>query len=173
MNRGGIMRFHMLAVFGLALALPVTAAAEEHTCAGCAAAPAQEHTCACCAKGGHGDHTAATPSGADAAPQAGVTAPAYDVATEGIVAGVIHSIMRHAGMDVQLTIGVGEKSFDVLVAPINWLDSKQVVFRSGERVEILGARSEHGSGDTIVAREIHTADQTIVLRDDLGRPLWN
>lgn len=164
------MRFHVLAAFGLALALPVTAAAQEHTCAGCAAAPAPEHTCACCAKGGHGDHTAATPSGA---PQAGVTAPAYDVATEGIVAGVIHSIMRHSGMDVQLTIGVGEKSFEVLVAPMNWLDNKQVVFRSGERVEILGARSEHGAGDTIVAREIHTADQTIVLRDDLGRPLWN
>jgi hypothetical protein len=167
------MRFHMLAVLGLALALPGAAAAQEHQCAGGAAAPAREHTCACCAKGGHGDHTAAMPAGADAVPQAGVAAPAYDVATEGLVAGVIHSIMRHSGMDVQLTIGVGEKSFEVLVAPMNWLDSKQVVFRSGERVEILGARSEHGSGETIVAREIHTADQTIVLRDDLGRPLWN
>jgi len=167
------MRVHMLAVLGLALALPVAAAAQEHKCGGDAAAPAQDHKCGCCAKGGHGDHTAATPSGADAVPHAGVAAPAYDVATEGLVSGVIYSIMRHSGMDVQLTIGVGEKSFEVMVAPMNWLDSKQVVFRSGDRVEILGARSEHGSGDTIVAREIHTADQTIVLRDDLGRPLWN
>jgi hypothetical protein len=167
------MRFQMLAVLGLALALPVGAAAQEHKCAGCAAAPAQEHTCACCAKGGHDNHAAAPQPGADAVPQASVAAPAYDVATEGLVAGVIYSIMRHSGMDVQLTIGVGEKSFDVLVAPLKWLDSQQVVFRSGERVEILGVRSEHGSGDTIVAREIHTVDQTIVLRDTSGRPLWN
>ena len=162
------MRFHMLAVLGLALSLPVAAAAQEHKCAG-----AQEHQCGCCAKGGHGDHAAAPQSGADALPQAGVAAPAYDADYEGLVAGVIYSVMRHPGMDVQLTIGVGEKSFEVLVAPMHWLDSKQVVFRSGERVEIVGARADHGSGETIVAREIHTADQTIVLRDTTGQPLWN
>ena len=167
------MRFQMLAVLGLALSLPVAAAAQDHKCAGSAAAAAQEHKCACCAKGGHSDHTAAPQSGTNAIPQAGVAAPAYDVATEGLVAGVIYSVMRHSGMDVQLTIGAGEQNFEVVVAPMDWLDGKQVVFRPGERVEIVGARTDHGTGDTIVAREIHTADQTIVLRDRTGRPLWN
>jgi len=167
------MRFHMLAVLGLALALPVAAAAQEHKCGGGAAAPAQEHKCGCCAKDGHGDHARTPPSGAAVVPQAGVAAPAYDAASEGLVAGVIYSVMRHPGMDVQLTIGAGEQSFDVLVAPMNWLDGQQVVFRSGERVEIVGARSDQGWGAIIVAREIHTADQTIVLRDYQGRPLWN
>lgn len=150
------MNLRTLAVVGLVLSLPVAAGAEDHQCK-------------CCAKG-HGEHAAAqtpAPTGALSA------APAYDTASEGLVAGVIYSVMRHPGMDVQLTIGAGEQSFDVLVAPMNWLDSKQVVFRSGERVEIVGARSDHGSGATIVAREIHTSDQTIVLRDGQGRPLWN
>jgi hypothetical protein len=102
-----------------------------------------------------------------------MTGPAYEVRYEGLFAGVIYSVMRHAGMDVELTIGVGEKSFDVVVAPMSWLDAKRAVFRPGERVEIVGARLDRGSGDTIVAREIHTADQTIVLRDSEGRPLWN
>jgi hypothetical protein len=152
------MNLRTLAVVGLVLSIPVAARAEDHQCA-------------CCTKGGHGDHAAAkqTP-----APTGDATAaPAYDAAYEGLVAGVIYSVMRHPGMDVQLTIGVGEKSFEVLVAPMNWLDSKQVVFRQGERVEIVGARQDRGSGATIVAREIHTADQTIVLRDNQGRPLWN
>jgi len=152
------MRFQIVAVLGLALSLPVAAAA-------------QEHQCGCCAKGGHGEHATAPPSAA--APQAGVAAPAYDVASEGLVAGVIYSVMRHSGMDVQLTIGAGEQSFEVVVAPKDWLDGKQVVFRTGERVEIVGARSDPGSTNSIVAREIHTADQTIVLRDNQGRPLWN
>ena len=167
------MRFHMLAVLGLALSLPVAATAEEHKCGGGTTAPPQQHQCACCAKDGHGEHSATPQSRTDGVPQAGVAAPAYDVAYEGLIAGVIYSVMRHPGMDVQLTIGVGEKSFDVLVAPLDWLDAKQVAFRSGERVEIVGVRSDHGSGLTIVAREIHTPDQTIVLRDDQGRPLWN
>src|SRR6185436_922800 len=152
------MRFQIVAVLGLALSLPVAAAA-------------QEHQCGCCAKGGHGEHAAAPPSAA--VPQAGVAAPAYDVGSEGLVAGVIYSVMRHSGMDVQLTIGAGEQSFEVVVAPKDWLDGKQVVFRTGERIEIVGARSDHGSTNSIVAREIHTADQTIVLRDNQGRPLWN
>jgi hypothetical protein len=151
------MNLRTLAVVGLLLLLPVAARAEGHQCA-------------CCAKGGHGERTAAqtpAPTGALSA------APAYDAEYEGLFAGVIYSVMRHSGMDVQLTIGVGEKSFDVLVAPMNWLDSKHVVFRTGERVEIVGARADRGSGDTIVAREIHTADQTIVLRNTAGQPLWN
>ena len=149
------MNLRTLAVVGLVLSMPVAASADDHKCA-------------CCAKGAHGDHAAAKAT-------TGVVsaAPAYDAENEGLVAGVIYSVMRHPGMDVQLTIGAGEQSFDVLVAPMNWLDGKQVVFRSGERVEIVGARSDHGSGATIVAREIRTADQTIILRDAQGRPVWN
>jgi hypothetical protein len=56
---------------------------------------------------------------------------------------------------------------------MNWLDEQQAVFRSGERAEIVGARLDLGSGETIVAREIHTAGQTLVVRDSEGRPLWN
>ena len=156
------MRFRMLTILGLTLSLPVAAAA-------------QEHTCGWCAKGGHADHATAAPpqAGTETVPGGGLAAPAYDTASEGLVGGVIYSVMRHPGMDVQLTVGVGENSFEVLVAPMNWLDGKQVVFRPGERVEIVGARQDYGSGETIVAREIYTADKTIVLRDTEGRPLWN
>ena len=155
-----------LAIIGvMALIAPATAAA-------------QEHKCACCAKGGSHDHAAppAPVSQAPAstgAPHASVATPEYDVAYEGLFGGVIYSVMRHPGMDVELTIGVGEKTFNVLVAPVGWLDSKGAAFRTGERVEIIGARWERGSGDTIVAREIHTADQSIVVRNSDGRPLWN
>jgi hypothetical protein len=142
-------------------------------------AAAQEHKCGCCAKGcGSHDHAAAPQAPASQAPasspvpQASAAAPGYDVAYEGRFAGVIHSVMRHAGMDVELTIGIGEKNFDVLVAPVGWLDAKQAVFRTGERVEIVGARWDRGTGDTIVAREIYTPDQTVVVRDSEGRPLW-
>jgi hypothetical protein len=154
-----------LAVLGLALSLP-------------AAAAAQEHKCACCAKGGHEAHAttaapAAPPAASNVDPHASVAAPPYDVAYEGVFAGVIVSVMRHPGMDVQLTLGVGEKSFEVLVAPMSWLDAKRAVFRPGERVEILGSRYDRGTGDHLVARELYTVDQTIVVRDAEGRPLWN
>ena len=140
------MRLATLVVVGLAFSLP-------------AAASAQEHGCGCCKQSAQSGHAAAV-------------SPAYEFQYEGLIGGVVYSVMRHPGMDVQLTIGVGEKSFEVVVAPMDWLDGQQIVFRAGERVEIVGARGDRGSADQVVAREIYTADRTIVLRDDAGRPLW-
>ena len=150
------MKLRTLAVASLLLSLPVAARADDHSCA-------------CCAKHAHADHGVAVQT---PAPDAVSAAPAYGQ-YEGLIVGVIYSVMRHPGMDVQLTIGVGEKNYEVMVAPMNWLDARNVVFRPGERVEVVGARDDRGEGDTVVAREIYTADQTIVLRDGQGRPLWN
>jgi hypothetical protein len=155
------MNLKTLAIIGLVLSVP-------------GAAAAQEHKCKCCAKGGHEHNNAATPPAShtpDVDPQASA-APAYDLASEVLIAGVIHSVMRHPGMDVQLTIGLGERNVEVLVAPMAWLDAKRAVFRPGERIEVVGSTAE-GNRDLFVARELHTTDQTVIIRDSEGRPLWN
>jgi hypothetical protein len=143
-------------------------------------AAAEGDKCACCTKGGsHSDHAttaqppAAHPPASAVEPHASASVPPYEMESEGVFAGIVHSVMRHSGMDLELTVGVGERNIDVLVAPVAWLDAKLAAFRPGERVEIVGARSDRGRGDTIVAREIRTVDQTIVVRDTEGRPLWN
>ena len=154
-----------MTVLTIALALPGVAAA-------------QEHKCACCAKmaAGH-DHTAQAPAAAPPAartqPAPRPAAPAYEVEYEGLISGVVHSVMRHEGMDVQLTLGVGETTMQILVAPMDWLDAQQFTVRPGESVEIVGARQSASAADTIVAREIRTGRQTLVLRDSEGRALWN
>ena len=164
-RRGGIMNAQTLALLGaMVLAAPGLAAADGQKC--------------CAKDGSHSDHATAAqppashPPASTVEPHATGVAP-YQIETEGLFTGIVHSVMRHSGMDLELTIGVGEKNVEVLVAPVAWLDAKNAVFRPGERIEIVGARSDRGTGDTIVAREIHTVDQTIVVRDTEGRPLWN
>ena len=145
-----------------------------------AAATAQDHTCGCCAKK-HGSHqepgTTPPPASEPTGPHDHNATPgptaSYDAAHEGLFSGIVYSVMRHPGMDVQLTVGVGEASFDVLVAPMDWLDRQNVAFRSGEKVEIVGARQDREAPNTIIAREIRTATGSIALRDPDGRPLWN
>ena len=139
------MRLATLVVVGLAFSPPPLAAAQQHEC-GCGGTSA------------HADHSAMS--------------PAYEFQYEGLIGGVIYSVERHPGIDVQLMIGVGEKSVEVIVAPMDWLDAQHVVFRPGERIAIVGARGDRGSSNIIVAREIHITDDTIVLRDNQGRPLW-
>jgi hypothetical protein len=144
-----------------------------------AAATAQDHKCGCCANkhGSHQEHgSTPPPASAPAGPHDHDATPGpaadYDAAREGLFAGIVYSVMRHPGMDVQLTVGAGEATFEVLVAPIEWLDRKNVVFRSGERVEILGSRQDVSAPNTIVAREIRSSGQTVVLRDHDGKALW-
>jgi hypothetical protein len=147
------MCIRLLAIVSLMLAVPATAAA-------------QEHQCACCVNGAHSDVAGGPHAGAGPAPE-------YNVATEGLIAGVIYSVMRHAGMDVALTVGAGERTFEILVAPTAWLDRLGAAFRPGDRVMVTGARIDRGSGETFVAREIQSGGQTVVIRDADGRPLWN
>ena len=71
------------------------------------------------------------------------------------------------------TVGVGEATFDVLVAPMEWLDRQNVVFRMGEKLEIVGSRQNPAVPNTFIAREIRTPGQTVVLRDNNGKALWN
>jgi hypothetical protein len=137
-----------------------------------AAASAQEHKCACC--GNHASHAAAQPAPPAAGPAA--TAPDvaadYDVEYEGLFAGIVQSVMRHQGMDVQLTLGAGENVFEVIVAPMEWLDRQNVVFRTGETIHVVGTRQNAAAPNTIIAREVRSAQQTVVLRDETGRALW-
>ena len=139
-----------------------------------ATAMAEEHKCACC-KDKHPSHTTAQPAPSAEPHVHGTTAseaPAYDFEYEGSFSGIVLSVMRHQGMDVQLTLGAGENTFEVLVAPMDWLDQKHVVFRTGDKVNVVGSRQE-GAPNAIIAREILTADQTVVVRDANGRALWN
>ena len=53
-----------------------------------------------------------------------------------------------------------------------WLPTAAGCFRPGERIEMVGSRDD-SARDTFVARELHTADQVLVVRDAEGRPLWN
>jgi hypothetical protein len=161
-HSGGATRLKTLAALALALSLPAAVAAQEHKCGSCAR---ERH-----------DHANAAEQPAPAptfdAP-ASITPPPYDARQEGVISGVIYSVMRHPGMDVQLTVGVGEWSVDVLVAPKEWLDAKRVVFRMGERIAIVGSRYDNMTSEAVIARELYTSDLAIVVRDADGRPLWN
>jgi hypothetical protein len=159
-----MMTLRILAIAALAVAIPSASNAQGHKCACCAGNQGTTAT----APATHPDsHT--TPQ-AQAVPRS--APPAYDVEYEGRVVGIVESVMRHQGMDVQLTVGVGENRMEVIVAPMDWLDEKQFVIRPGERVEVIGALMAE-MNDAIIAREIRTGTQTMVLRDTDGKALWN
>ena len=154
------MHIRTIAVLAAAVIVPAAATAHERQC-GCSNDRHAQHEA----------HGAATSLSAPSSNLEGGATPAYDAAQEGPFRGVVYSVTGHVGMDLLLTVGVGEGTLEVLVAPTGWLDRNNVVFRSGETVEIVGA-PDPTTPKTIIAREIHTPTQTVVLRDSYGKPLW-
>jgi hypothetical protein len=148
----------------LALAIPAVASAQ--------------HKCQCCGGAQTSAATPQTPAPAvdhqshAAEPIVRAIPRDYEVENETMLVGIVESVMRHEGMDVQITLGIGENRAEVVVAPKDWLDEQQYVFRPGERIEVVAALSSADLAGTFVAREIRTATATMILRDSEGRALW-
>ena len=97
----------------------------------------------------------------------------YDLSKETKLKGTVTQVMEGSGvMDpTLLTIKVDEKVVTVQLAPKNYLKEIDCWLKAGDVVEITGARMTD-SGDEIVAREVVFGNNTMVLRDNKGVPVW-
>jgi sporulation protein YlmC with PRC-barrel domain len=65
------------------------------------------------------------------------------------------------------------KTMLVDVGPSLYVDRQNIHFKSGEAVTITGAPAKMGRHEIVVASQIQAGDQTLHLRNDAGKPLWN
>ncbi|MGO9169282.1 MAG: hypothetical protein ACLP56_20630 [Candidatus Sulfotelmatobacter sp.] len=48
-----------------------------------------------------------------------------------------------------------------------------VSFSKGDGVVLTGSKVKQGAADLILAREVVKGNETLVLRDEKGNPVWN
>ena len=70
-----------------------------------------------------------------------------------------------------LTVKVGDKVVTVQLAPKDYLKEIDCWIKVGDVVEVTGAKVTD-AGDEIVAREVVFGNNTMVLRDNKGVPIW-
>ncbi|MEX2219130.1 MAG: PRC-barrel domain-containing protein [Phycisphaerales bacterium] len=74
---------------------------------------------------------------------------------------------------IRVTIDSPEGPRIVHIGP-SWFVSRQGLrFHKGDQVTIKGARANIGGEDVILAQQVTTADGTVRLRDEQGRPNWD
>jgi hypothetical protein len=61
----------------------------------------------------------------------------------------------------------------VYVCPKPFQDELGISFSKGEVITITGAKVKQEDSDVILARELVKGQDTILLRDDKGNPVWN
>ncbi|HLH05709.1 MAG TPA: hypothetical protein VKW78_00580 [Terriglobales bacterium] len=101
--------------------------------------------------------------------------PKYDKATEVKIKGEVQELKVHhteAGDNTHLIVKAGDQLYEVCLCPAEFLKSMEVTFAAGDKVEITGSKAKLNGADVILAREIVRGDNTLVIRDKEGAPVW-
>lgn len=106
----------------------------------------------------------------------GQKAPKYDKATEVKLSTAIDSVKAVTvdGQErVSLMVKDGADLVEVYVAPKAFLADMSTEFAKGDQVEITGSKLKNDNGVLILAREVIKGNNTLVLRDKAGEPVWS
>ena len=103
--------------------------------------------------------------------------PKYDLSTESKMKATVQEVKLPAkGSEkeiVHLLVKIGTDTFDVYLCPKSFLDDMGVNFSQGEEIVVTGSRIKRGEAELILAREVVRGNDTLVLRDEKGNPVWN
>lgn len=101
----------------------------------------------------------------------------YDPATVTTVSGTVAAEQRHdrgrghAGVHILLEVE-GQK-LDVHLGPDTFVDHQPVKLAVGDQVTVTGSRVTLEGAPALIARSVTRGADTLVLRDEAGRPRWS
>jgi hypothetical protein len=101
--------------------------------------------------------------------------PKYDLQTEAKMKGVVEELkLPTKGSEVAyLLVKDGTDTLDVYLCPKSFLDEMGVNFNKGAEVAFIGSKVKENGADLILAREVVNGNDTVVFRDEKGKPVWS
>jgi DNA/RNA endonuclease YhcR with UshA esterase domain len=74
---------------------------------------------------------------------------------------------------VELVVKSGDAKVEVYVCPKPFQDEMAITLSKGDAITITGAKAKHEEADVILAREVVRGQDTFMLRDNKGNPIWD
>ena len=103
--------------------------------------------------------------------------PKYDLHTETKMKVTVDEVKlppKGSGKEGAHLLGKnGTDSVDVYLCPKSFFDDMGMSFSKGDEVTLTGSKVKMGEADLILAREVVKGNDTFVLRDEKGNPVWN
>lgn len=110
----------------------------------------------------------------DAAPSA---APRYDTQTEMKTKGIVEEVKPVAFGTrkdfTQLIVKSGNDTLTIYVCPKPFQDEMGITFAKGDELAITGSKVKEETADVILARQLIKGADTLMFRDDKGKPVWD
>lgn len=73
----------------------------------------------------------------------------------------------------RVIVKVGNETYEVCLCPKDFLNVLDASFAKGDEIEITGSKVPEGEKTIILAREVVKGNNTLVLRDKTGEPVWS
>ena len=104
-------------------------------------------------------------------------APKYDLLTEAKFKGIIEEVkLPPKGSEKEITylrMKKGDDTIDIYLCPKSFFDDMSMAFAKGDEITLTGSKVKQGESEIFLAREVMKGNETFVLRDEKGGPVWN
>lgn len=102
--------------------------------------------------------------------------PKYDLQTETKMKGTVDDLkLPPKGSEKEiahLLIKNGDETVDVYLCPKSFFDDMGMGFSKGDELSFTGSKVKQDGAELILAREVVKGNDTFVLRDEKGSPVW-
>jgi hypothetical protein len=103
--------------------------------------------------------------------------PKYDLHTETKIKGVIDEVnLLSVGTRkdfTELIIRNGEDKTHIYLSPKPYQVEMGISFSKGDQIAVTGSKVKQDTSDVILARELIKGTDTLLFRDDQGKPVWD
>ncbi len=118
----------------------------------------------------------AAPLGAQKSQANAASPPKYDLHTEAKMKGTVEEVkLPPKGSEKEvahLLVKNGTDTVDVYLCPKAFFDDMGMGFSKGDEITLTGSKVKQGAADLILVREVVKGNDTFVLRDEKGSPVW-
>jgi hypothetical protein len=103
--------------------------------------------------------------------------PRYDLQTESKFKVIIEEVkLPPKGSEKEITflrVKKGDDVIDIYLCPKTFFDDMSMAFAKGDEITLTGSKVKQGETELVLAREVMKGNDTFVLRDEKGGPVWN
>jgi len=103
--------------------------------------------------------------------------PKYDLHTETKIKGVVDAVnLLSVGTRkdfTELIIKTGDDSSHIYLCPKPFQEELGISFTKGDQIAVTGSKVKQDTADVILARELVKGSDTLMFRDDKGKPVWD
>ncbi|MGA2858789.1 MAG: hypothetical protein ABSE40_18110 [Candidatus Sulfotelmatobacter sp.] len=103
--------------------------------------------------------------------------PKYDLHTGTKTKGVVEEVnLLSVGTRkdfTELIIKSGDEKVHVYVCPKPFQDEMGISFSEGDEIAVTGSKVKQEASDIVLARELVKGTDTLLFRDDKGKPIWD